>query len=52
VPRAGETVTLERLRQFCAPLLALHKHTHRLKLVKSLRRTPTVGQIQRQLLDA
>jgi fatty-acyl-CoA synthase len=50
VPHAGETVTLEALRLFCATSLAPHKHPRRLMVVDSLPRTPATGQIQRRLL--
>ncbi|WP_174273922.1 class I adenylate-forming enzyme family protein [Sphingomonas bacterium] len=52
VPRAGETMTIEALRQYCAGSLAPHKHPRRLKVVESLPRTPATGQIQRRLLEA
>jgi acyl-CoA synthetase (AMP-forming)/AMP-acid ligase II len=51
VPHAGETVTLEALRSYCAQSLAPYKHPRRLKLVASLPRTPATGQIQRRLLE-
>ena len=51
VPRTGEQVTLQMLRDFCASNLAPHKHPRRLRIVESLPRTPATGQIQRRLLE-
>ncbi len=51
VPRAGETVTLETLRTYCASSLAPHKHPRRMKVVETLPRTAATGQIQRRLLQ-
>jgi len=50
VPRGGETVTLEALREFCTASLAPHKHPRRLEIVESVPRTPTTGQVQRHKL--
>jgi acyl-CoA synthetase (AMP-forming)/AMP-acid ligase II len=50
VPRDGETVTLEALREFCRASLAPHKHPRRLEIVESVPRTPTTGQVQRHKL--
>jgi acyl-CoA synthetase (AMP-forming)/AMP-acid ligase II len=50
VPRDGEAVTLECLREFCKASLAPHKHPRRLEIVAAIPRTPTTGQVQRARL--
>jgi fatty-acyl-CoA synthase len=50
VPRDGESVTLESLREFCRGSLAPHKHPRRLEIVARLPRTPATGQVQRSRL--
>jgi acyl-CoA synthetase (AMP-forming)/AMP-acid ligase II len=52
VPRGGESVTLDILRDFCKASLAPHKHPRRIEVVESLPRTPATGQVQRHKLVA
>lgn len=51
VPKEGEDVTLEALREFCKTSLAPHKHPRRLEVVETIPRTPTTGQVQRRKLE-
>lgn len=50
VRRPGEAFDLDSLRSYCAGKLASYKHPRRLVAVDSIPRTPTTGQVQRQLL--
>lgn len=50
VPRDGEAVTLQMLRDYCKASLAPHKHPRRLEIVGGLPRTAATGQVQRHKL--
>lgn len=49
VPAAGEELTIESLRDWCAGRLARFKHPHELRLVETLPRT-ALGKVQKHLL--
>lgn len=50
VPRPGQTIDLEEIRQHCAAELSSFKHPRRLYIMPSLPRTGSTQQIQRRLL--